>query len=1008
MAETRYNVKNISPSGVSTFSEEDKQIVSSFEVNSLFNFATDRVESYILSLDGEILEATYNYENYSFLQGSTTGQGVGASEITLNPTLDIQIAGYPYGGVQIAYNFLNDLYTDNKSQVQFYVAEISPDRTEVRLLTTFLTNEQVSLRTANIKRELESTSYFNDFKLNFKNNVLVTGVNIDTQPYRDYTSVIVKLYRPLPEDIVVKTLLTLDRVVSDSLVYEIEGEYAQDEIPVPYLKGPNFSIELDSGNTLVPSQYFNYNELYGFAPENSYRELNSLFAEKGVNISIDYSNYSDFIHFSSANERLRNFKYKLDLLESYQQALNSIESGSNTAAGISGSRVYYTNLINSVVQNFDHYDRHLYYESGSTSWPKVNSTKPYVNATGSITGSWYNTELASTTTYDYSNVNQLLNTIPSYLREDPNNQQLEIYIHMLAQHFDNLWIYTKAVTDKYDNDNRLNKGLSRDLVEDALRNFGVKLYTSNKSLQDLFKNFTGQFYASGSEVINTFITGSTNPTSEERYRQEVYKRLYHNLPLLTKGKGTERGLRALINSFGIPTLYSSGSHTGLLVKTAGGTNTVSNVNLGPGLINSSSLDKIRLDNTGSVIPGNTLSQYSSVVKRTQVYSDDIHTVDIGYSPSDAINNELQLTLASTGFNIDDYIGDPSKAYDSSYDTLISAANTYVSQSMVSGSHDLQDFTRILKFYDNVVFKMVKDFLPARSSVSSGVIIKPHALERSKAKQVSINAVQNIANSTSSYFDGDITLEGNITSGSRSGSHAGMFTGVEEYSAAYSESVMTLHGPMLLDYHTHEEAKFDGELSGSYLVPSIGELNDENIWKYENPNAVLYSITAVYDCKFEVSAGAEDCSFSVNPLATPTPTPTPEPIPPTATPTPEPDTPTPTPTPEPDTPTPTPTPEPDTPTPTPTPEPDTPTPTPTPTATPTPTPSAISYQLMRCDNSSTGWFITAPVGVTYSTGDVIYSGGLVCYRVIGTGTFGTEIYGTHYAICDPSCPCYGVC
>ena len=32
----------------------------------------------------------------------------------------------------------------------------------------------------------------------------------------------------------------------------------------------------------------------------------------------------------------------------------------------------------------------------------------------------------------------------------------------------------------------------------------------------------------------------------------LYKRLYHNLPYLLKTRGTARGLRALINCFGVP------------------------------------------------------------------------------------------------------------------------------------------------------------------------------------------------------------------------------------------------------------------------------------------------------------------------------------------------------------------------------------------------------------------------------------------------------------------------
>ena len=41
-------------------------------------------------------------------------------------------------------------------------------------------------------------------------------------------------------------------------------------------------------------------------------------------------------------------------------------------------------------------------------------------------------------------------------------------------------------------------------------------------------------------------------TSINDYNKELWKRIYHNAPYLLKTRGTERGLRALINCYGIP------------------------------------------------------------------------------------------------------------------------------------------------------------------------------------------------------------------------------------------------------------------------------------------------------------------------------------------------------------------------------------------------------------------------------------------------------------------------
>jgi hypothetical protein len=360
--------------------------------------------------------------------------------------------------------------------------------------------------------------------------------------------------------------------------------------------------------------------------------------------------------------------------------------------------------------------------------------------------------------------------------------------------------------------------------------------------------FTGEVYNTGSEDIETFVTASDLPISELNYRKQVYKRIYHNLPLLLKSKGTERGLRVLMNCFGIPNLNTSGSHTGLQVTYYGGQETKlsydgdgfvqEGINYGPIDTVTSSIDKVRLDNTGSSIPDDSLSEYVSTNKFTRVYTDDIPTVDIGYSPSDPVNRYIKSRLPN--FNLDKYIGDPSLAFSSSYTTLVSASNAL---EYSIEETDLQDLTRILKFYDNVIFKMVKDFVPARTNVSSGIIIKPHLLNRSKAKLVQVSSKQsdhlsgsyrtNISSSFSQVkkqLTGDITITGSIQVGSIEGFNGGAFGGNNQTTSSYIASIMTSGGLATYDYHNDESANFDGELSGSGITVSTGELNIDNTFK----------------------------------------------------------------------------------------------------------------------------------------------------------------------------------
>ena len=52
----------------------------------------------------------------------------------------------------------------------------------------------------------------------------------------------------------------------------------------------------------------------------------------------------------------------------------------------------------------------------------------------------------------------------------------------------------------------------------------------------------------------TLITASNARVQclKEDITKEIWKRLYHNAPYLLKTKGTERGLRALMSCYGVP------------------------------------------------------------------------------------------------------------------------------------------------------------------------------------------------------------------------------------------------------------------------------------------------------------------------------------------------------------------------------------------------------------------------------------------------------------------------
>lgn len=904
MADIVYTVNQDSPetiAGFEQYSQEDKALVSSFQVNSVFDSTRHYSEIHILSLADDLIESSYNYTSYKLLGNAQSAGQPGASVLSIDPVQDSKAYGYENGGVKLLYHFLNDLYTEDRSILEFYIQGISPDRTEISLGTLNLTPEAITTITSTIKTSLQNQSYFTGFRLNFKNNDLFIATNIDTLDTPTGTVVVVKLYEPLPDTYNLKSILNIVDVVSDSVAYEVGAETILTPTVAPTLRSANFNIDI-ADYSVIPTEYFNYDELLSYPVTNANSQIFSTINEKSINISVDYTDFSDFIHFSSAQERLLNFKYKLDLIVNYSGSIASAASATTGLQGISGSKSYYEGLITGIVSNFDHYERFLYYESGSSSWPKSNTTKPYINkvSTSAEAITWYAGQISNAIEYDLTNYNSLVYSIPTYLRDDANNENYLTFVYMVGQHFDNLWLYSKAITDKYDADNRIDYGISKDLVAEALKNFGVKLYTSNKSVEDLFTTFIGQSYQSGSEVINTYITGSLTgsntpiqPASYDSYQKEVQKRIYHNLPLLLKSKGTERGLRALINCYGIPGDI-------LDIKLSGGRNINELPFFGDYRTYTGSIDKVRLDNTGSIVTGSTLSSYTSIVKRDSKYTDDLHLIEVGFSPTDNIDQYIisdqvclsyeislntididfysytdctgvlkqnvaisgpsvanftaiqgtvvtgsmisSLTVTGTNpnpFNIDQYLGDPRNLTSGSYSGLGMVAEGILGS---LNQYNLQDYIRLIKFFDNTIFKTIKDFIPAKATVDTGVIIKPNLLNRSKAKSVTVSATQ-------PEYTGSIDIAF-IT-----GSDGGAFTTSTGHSdTSWVEVLQTPQG--LANSYVNQgtdQPTYTGELGGTEILVSDGEVNEANPYKQLDYVESLRNVILIQDFPPDICA-----------------------------------------------------------------------------------------------------------------------------------------------------------
>jgi len=385
----------------------------------------------------------------------------------------------------------------------------------------------------------------------------------------DESSLILKLYEPLPTSVQPNQKVWISKLQTEPIIETITI-VGQDDHYCPPLQGANFSLEQDSS---IGYQIFDDLVASGSASQTSlireYTQKSGVDTEK---LNIQYSSgsqfvFDNFVHFGSAEERIKNFYYKVQLLESYETNYEDL-TGANIVLGSLETEDGYiilteTNIeleseapsitteiqleansvlekIDSVILTFDAFEKFLYFENNDVTWPKQGDGSLY-GSTSSEVSAWYNSSVTEASTYDRNNVDYLVNNLPEYIREDYQNEDFMLFLDMMGQHFDLLWCYTKALSDLNKLDNQSSIGFSNELVYHLLESLG---WEGKKA-------FDSQFlweYAFGLNKDGTEKYGRSLKSANE----EVWRRILNNLPYLLKHKGTARSLKAAMACYGVP------------------------------------------------------------------------------------------------------------------------------------------------------------------------------------------------------------------------------------------------------------------------------------------------------------------------------------------------------------------------------------------------------------------------------------------------------------------------
>ena len=392
-----------------------------------------------------------------------------------------------------------------------------------------------------------------------KNIITNTDIDVENTPIDPY-SVVLKLYEPLSNDIGVKNKVSVVKEMAEPIRETIRlapfndadlGDrflYEADNKSIDYINNLK-TRQLSLTDTLTSDNFIS----------SSIRD-NILSGSVSAEVNVDYNDYENFSIFGSVEKRLQNFRTKLQDYEFYSK-----ESGSLAAQ--TASAVFKSEIVKNeefkrdITNNFDHYEKYLFYESSSyatssfgqefdTSWPKENSTKPHnvLSVSASAATNWYNNNITSASLYDQNNPNRLINLIPEHIKRDSENQPFLDFLDMVGHYYDNIWIHIKAMTDRYYRREDLSEGLSKDLAWTISNAFGWK-QPSGTEITELHRLITGQYLSGsfGSEEYKQY-----SETSGKEIQQEIWNRVLTNMPYILKNKGTKESIQALINAYGIP------------------------------------------------------------------------------------------------------------------------------------------------------------------------------------------------------------------------------------------------------------------------------------------------------------------------------------------------------------------------------------------------------------------------------------------------------------------------
>lgn len=469
----------------------------------------------------------------------------------------------PRGSQFELYVIRTDRITDDDSVAQ---QPVEFDKTRLKQLLKSLYNQnvfQADLESVDITKRLltqefsESSRFlryklYNDRGGEYLSTNYVDGGSLNQieSEIDELGSIVVKMYQPV-DDLDVTDTVIYSKIARNG--FSVDVDITDNDLDDELLQlTPNFQGDVDRSNITVSSTYKSFNELVGNNTSVYDKVIDYYISSKNddIQLNVEYNNFNNFVRFGSAYERLVNFKYKLQEIEEY-------ENKKLTATSAESARL--DEKIRLIKASFDEYEYFLFSDSESTlyiddvyvfeennllaSWPRDSGNTLYaVNDPVSVT--WFNRISEVAREYDNRNVDSLRNNTPEFIREDNQSSEYILFIDMIGQVYDYVWLYSKELNKMYEWEDNPFVGLSSDLSSTLIEAYGNNL-DIGFSEKDVWE------YILGTDSSDSSISSDVAFNFKNKQRETI-RRILANLPHLLQYKGTNEAIKALVASYGIP------------------------------------------------------------------------------------------------------------------------------------------------------------------------------------------------------------------------------------------------------------------------------------------------------------------------------------------------------------------------------------------------------------------------------------------------------------------------